>query len=131
MAPLDPTVLPPAAEFKGHEAVIVQDLILHTDNVRFLKEKYYSPAQGKTYLAELPKGYAGEFGPGVKASVLVWSYGMNTSALKILEFLQHVGIRLSDGPLSNLLLQKQEPFHQEKSASVFVSATTRLWDTAR
>jgi len=113
---IDPAVLPPDAEFKGHEPVIVQDLILRTDNVRFLKEKYYSPTQGQSYLATLPKGYAGEFGPGVKSTVLVWYYGMNTSEPKILEFLEHVGIRISAGQLSNLLIQKQDAFHQEKTA---------------
>jgi hypothetical protein len=45
--------------------------MLHTDNIRFLKEKFYSPAQGQSYLAELPKGYTGEFGPGIKSAVLV------------------------------------------------------------
>ncbi|MFZ5902827.1 MAG: hypothetical protein ACOYZ8_04675, partial [Chloroflexota bacterium] len=113
---LNPAVLPPDAEFKGHEAVIVQDLILRTDNVRFLKEKYYSPAQSQTYLAELPQGYAGEFGPGVKSAVLVWYYGLNTSEPKIREFLQHVGLQISEGQLSNLLIQKQDAFHQEKDA---------------
>lgn len=116
VVPIDPAVLPPDAEFKGHDPVIVQDLILRTDNVRFLKEKYYSPAQGQTYLAELPKGYAGEFGPGVKSTVLVWYYGMNTSEPKIREFLQHIGIHISEGQLSNLLIQKQDTFHQEKDA---------------
>ena len=116
IVPIEPSLLPPDAEFKGREAVVVQDLIIHTDNVRFLKEKYYSPSQGKTYLAELPKGYAGEFGPGIKASVLVWYYGMNTSEPKIREFLQDVGIHISEGQLSNLLIQKQESFHQEKAA---------------
>jgi hypothetical protein len=41
---------------------------------------------------------------------------MNTSEPKILEFLQQVGIHISEGQLSNLLIQKQEPFHQEKAA---------------
>ncbi len=114
--PVNPAVLPPDAEFKGRDPVIVQDLILRTDNVRFLKEKYYSATQGQTYRAELPKGYDGEFGPGVKSAVLVWYYGMNTSAPKIREFLQHVGIQISAGQLSNLLIQKQDAFHQEKDA---------------
>ena len=114
--PMDPLVLPPDAEFKGHAAVVVQDLILRTDNVRFLKEKYYSPAQGQSYLAALPKGYVGEFGPGIKSTVLVWYYGMNTSEPKILEVLTQVGIRISAGQLSNLLIQKQDLFHEEKTA---------------
>ena len=116
IVPIDPAQLPPDAAFKGHAPVIVQDLILHTDNVRFLKEKYYSAAQGQTYLAELHHGYTGEFGPGIKSAVLVWYYGMNTSEPKIREFLQHVGIQISAGQLSNLLIQKQEAFHQEKDA---------------
>jgi regulator of replication initiation timing len=58
--------LPADAEFKGYQEVIIQDITLSTDNVLFRKEKYYSPSVGKTYLAELPCGYEGEFGPGIK-----------------------------------------------------------------
>lgn len=53
----------------GSEEVIVQDVKLDTDNVLFRKEKYYSPSEGKTYLASLPLGYEGQFGPGLKALV--------------------------------------------------------------
>ena len=58
--------LPADAKFKGYEEVIVQDIILTTDNVLFRKEKYYSPLEKKTYLAELPRGYEGEFGLLIK-----------------------------------------------------------------
>ena len=30
--------------FKGYEEVVVQDVVAHTDNILFLKEKFYSPA---------------------------------------------------------------------------------------
>ena len=116
VVPVNPAMLPPDAEFKGREPVIVQDLVLHTDNVRFWKETYYSPTQGKSYRAELPRGYTGAFGPGIKSTVLTWYYGLNTSEPKIWEFLHHLGIQISTGQLSNLLIQKQEPFHQEKDA---------------
>ncbi|QFS50754.1 hypothetical protein GXM_08248 [Nostoc sphaeroides CCNUC1] len=68
--------LPADAQFKGYEEVIVQDIKLTTDNVLFRKQKYYSPSEGKTYLAELPLGYGGEFGPGVKALVISLYYGL-------------------------------------------------------
>ena len=51
--------LPVDAQFKGYEEVVVQDIKLSTDNVLFRKEKYYSPSEGKTYLAELPFGSEG------------------------------------------------------------------------
>ncbi len=38
---LDRATLPPDAEFKGYEDVVVQELCIRTDNVRFRKEKYY------------------------------------------------------------------------------------------
>jgi len=39
---LDRATLPPDAEFKGFEDVVVQELHIRTDNVRFRKEKYYA-----------------------------------------------------------------------------------------
>lgn len=131
---VDPAVLPPDAEFKGREPVVVQDILLCTDNVRFWKETYYSPSQRKSYRAELPRGYTGAFGPGVKSTVLTWYYGLNTSEPKIREFLRHLGIQISAGQLSNLLIQKQEPFHQEKDtlyrAGLRASPYQQIDDTA-
>ena len=67
---LDKKELPEDAVFKGYEAVVVQDIKIETDNVRFLKSRYYSASEGKSYLARLPKGYEGEFGPGLRSLVL-------------------------------------------------------------
>ena len=69
--------LPTDAQFKGYDEVIVQDILLKADNVLFRKQKYYSPQTGKTYLAPLPKGYDGEFGPLIKALVISLYYGGN------------------------------------------------------
>ena len=60
---LDRASLPPDAQFKGYEEVVVQELGFVTDNVKFRKEKYYAASTGQTYLAPLPAGYRGEFGP--------------------------------------------------------------------
>jgi regulator of replication initiation timing len=97
--------LPFDSEFKGYEFVIVQDILLKTDNVLFRKEKYYSPSEKKTYLASLPSGDDGEFGPGVKALVMSLYYGGNMTQGKLLDFLSNIGISMSVGYLSN---QKNE-----------------------
>ncbi|WP_199306902.1 IS66 family transposase [Anabaena sphaerica] len=106
--------------FKGYQEVIIQDIILETDNVLFRKEKYYSPSSGKTYLAELPCGYEGEFGPGIKALVMSLYYGGNMTQGKLLEFLEDIGISISAGYLSNLLIKNQVDFESEKT-EVYVS----------
>ena len=87
--------LPADAEFKGYEEVVVQDIKLCTDNILFHKEKYYSPSEKKTYLAELPPGYEGEFGPGLKAFVISLYYGGNMTQSKLLSWLTDMDISIS------------------------------------
>ena len=113
---VDPSVLPKDAKFKGYQDVVVQDILLRTNNILFHKQKYYSASTRKTYLAELPRGYEGQFGPEIKALTLGFYYGIGTSEPKILEFFENVGINISSGEISNLLIKKQERFHAEKDA---------------
>jgi hypothetical protein len=111
-----PALLPEDAESKGCADVVVQDIRLGTDNVLFHKEKYYSRSTRQSYEAELPRGYSGQYGPGLQAVVLTFYYGMQASEPKILEFLENVGIRISEGEISNWLIQERESFHAEKDA---------------
>jgi hypothetical protein len=119
--------LPADAEFKGCEEVTVQDLSIHTDNILFRKRKYYSASEGKTYLAELPPGYAGEFGPGIKSLAIVMHFGMQTTEPKILEFFGHFGIQISSGQLSNMLIKDKEAFHAEKDAIYAAGLRSSPW----
>ena len=94
---VDPARLPLDAVFKGYEDVVVQDVLFRTDNVLFRKEKFYSPSQHMTYMASLPPGYQGQFGPGIKSLALVFYYGAQMSEPKVAELLRSVGVRISDG----------------------------------
>jgi Transposase IS66 family len=111
-----PDCLPPDAQFKGYEDVVVQDVVFRTDNVLFHKEKFYSPSQHQTYLASLPQGYNGQFGPGIKSLALVFYYGARMSEPKVAELLRSVGVQISDGQVSNLLIKDHAVFHTEKAA---------------
>jgi hypothetical protein len=119
--------LPPDAQFKGYEEVIVQDVEFRTENIQFRKEKYYSPSHQQTYLAEMPAGYKGQFGPGVRAWVLALYYAGGMSEPKILELLQTVGMHISAGQISDFLLQDQEQFHAESEAVVRAGLTSSPW----
>src|SRR5229473_4831642 len=119
--------MPADAQFKGYEDVIVQDIEFRTENIKFRKEKYYSPSQKQTYLAELPTGYKGQFGPGVRAWVLALYYAGGMSEPKILELLQTVGMHISAGQLSTFLIADQEQFHAERAAVVKAGLTSSPW----
>ena len=124
---VDPTHLPSEAVFKGYEDVVVQDVIFRTDNVLFHKEKFYSPSQHQTYLASLPPGYCGQFGPGLKSLALVLYFGAQMSEPKVAELLRSVGVQISDGQVSNLLIKGQAPFHAEKEALYQAGLASSPW----
>ncbi len=124
---VDRAVLPLDAEFKGYEEVVVQDLQLRTDNVKFRKEKYYSPSTGKTYLAPLPAGYAGEYGPNLKTFCLLLAHLGNVTEPKIADLLANVGVVISSGQISRLLGQGQELWQEEKEAIVEAGLASSPW----
>src|SRR6266436_5041342 len=127
VAQVDPTHLPPDAVFKGYEDVVVQDVLFRTDNVLFHKEKFYSPAQHQTSLAALPQGSSGQFGPGIKGLALVLYYGAQMSEPKVAELWRSVGVDISDGQVSNLLIKGQAPFHAEKEALYQAGLASSPW----
>lgn len=118
ICPVDPAELPDDAEFKGYQSLIVQDIIIKTDNVEYKKEVYYSPTQSQTYMGQLPSHVAGEFGPGLKTFVYTQKHVANVSEPKIKEFLESVGVSISEATISRMLTQNNDHFHQEKAAIV-------------
>jgi len=102
-------------------------VIFHTDNVLFHKEKFYSPSQHTTSLASLPEGYHGQFGPGVKSLVLALYYGAQMSEPKVAELLRNVGIQISAGQVSNLLIKDHTVFHEEKDALYQAGLASSPW----
>ena len=71
---VDPDCLPPDAQFKGYEDVVVQDVVFRTDNVLFHKEKFYSRRSIRRIWRLCPKATtdssAWDQEPGV--GVLLW-----------------------------------------------------------
>jgi hypothetical protein len=68
---VDKSDLPKDIQFKGYSDVVIQDIKIVTDNVKYRREIYYSPSQRKTYLGDLPSDVAGkgEYGVGVRSLI--------------------------------------------------------------
>jgi hypothetical protein len=124
---VDPQRLPQDAKFKGYEEVVLQDIEIRLQNIKFRKEKYYSPSHRQTYLANLPAGYQGQFGPRVRAWILALYYESGMSEPKILEFLQTVGMQISAGQLSDMLIKDQEQFHLESKEVLRAGLESSPW----
>jgi len=105
--------LPPDAVFKGYDEVIVQDIKIVTDNIRFKVELWYSASENKTYRAKRPEGYQGEFGPHIHALIPTLKYGCNVSEPAIHTFLDNFGILISKSTISRFLTKDLDMFHKE------------------
>ena len=124
---VDPALLPADAEFKGYEDQVAQDIVLRTENVLFHREQYYSPSEHKSYLAPLPAGYSSQFGPGLRALTIVLYFGGLMSEANILKLYRSVGVQLSDGWLSDLLVHRQQGFHAEATAVLRAGLGSSPW----
>ena len=127
ICPVDKSILPNDARFKGYDRVVIQDIKFEAYNTLFLKEKYYSPSLNKTCLAPLPSGYDGEFGAAIKALAIKLYFDSNMTERNILDLLQDAEIKISAGQLSNFLIKDQDLFHQEKDALYEAGLKSSPW----
>jgi hypothetical protein len=99
---LDKAELPDDAISKGYEEKVIQNIIVQTDNVLYLLEKYYSPSTGKTYIAKLDESLQGtSYGPETKALISTLYYENRVTENKIASFLNANGLHISEGYLLN------------------------------
>jgi len=124
---VDKSILPKDAQFKGYDRVVVQDIKFEAYNTLFLKEKYYSPSLNMTYLAPLPSGYDGEFGPAIKPLAIKLYFDSNMTERNILDLLKDAEVKISAGQISNFLIKDQGVFHQEKDALYEAGLKSSPW----
>jgi len=111
---LDNDSLPDDAIFKGYEKRVLQDLKIITDNVEFSLATYYSPLLKKTFIAQLPKGYQGEFGPGIRTLVITLYRDSGMTEPAIERFFTTFNIKISKSTISRMITEDHDGFHQEK-----------------
>lgn len=112
---IDKALLPADAIFKGYQSVVVQEIIIQAANIKFNKETFYSPSKNKTFMASLPKGYNGEFGPNLRRLVISLNHESGMTESCIANFLKNHDILIGSGTISRLLTQplEMDEFHQE------------------
>jgi hypothetical protein len=124
---IDKSELPADAQFKGYTPSIVQELEINVINIEFLKETYYSPSENKTYIAGVPQGFEGDFGPCLKSTVITLKNDCNVSEPKILVFLTNYGVDISEGTISNILIKNKEIFHKEKNGLFIAGLSSTIY----
>jgi Transposase IS66 family len=101
--------LPPDARLNTYRTVVVQDLIFKRDNVEYTLAVYYSPSLRTTFEASLPLEHRqGHYGSSLKSFLQVMNRGCNVTESGIEQLLKSLGIQISSGTISNLLLEAED-----------------------
>lgn len=101
LCPVDRTILPPDATFVGYEDVVVQELIVKADNVRYRREIWHSSSG--TLVGPLPLDVHGQFGDRLRALLVSLKYVAGASLPRAQELVEHFGIVISPASVVNIL----------------------------
>lgn len=110
---VDPATLPPEAVRHGTTEVLVQDLLLQREVIRFVREVWLLPSTGQTITARLPPGYQGAFGPHIQALAVALGHGAHVSQPSLLTFFQDAGVQIGAGTLARWLSDQDGSAHDE------------------
>ena len=133
---LHPEGLPEGATLRRYESYVVQELVIHPQNTRYLRARYDLPGGGSV-LAPFPPGVlpveGGHFGANLVAYVLDQYHQAQVTEPLLLAQLGEYGIDISAGQLHRLLTENKDRFHQEKdellTAALAVSSYVGTDDT--
>ena len=129
---IKPKSIPEGAVFKGYKKFTVQDIILRPYNTIYEIERWQLP-DGTYLTGELPQNIYGHYGSQLIAYILHQYYGCRVTEPLLLVQLKEIGVRISAGQLSNILIQNKEFFHNEKdellSAGITATGQVKVDDT--
>jgi hypothetical protein len=111
--PIDKEKLPKDARFKGWDDVIAQDIVFEVKNTLYKLAVYHSPSLRKTYRAKPPKG-ASHHCAGLQSFIITLNKVLDVTQAKILMPPKSIGVKISKGSISNILLKYTDIAHQEK-----------------
>lgn len=111
---IDSKDLPADANRAGIKTTVIQDINFTTENVAFERQMYSSASEEKHYIAPLPEGYEGEYGPKLKAWVYTLYSAAQMTTANISWLLNTVGILISKTTVSRIITKNNEALHTEK-----------------
>jgi hypothetical protein len=124
---VDPALLPPDAIRHDTTEVIVQDLLLQPEIIRFVREVWWVPRTGQTITAPLPAGYQGEFGPHIQALTLTLGHSANVSQPSLLTFFQDAGVAIGKGTIARWLRDHRTTWQADAQAIHLAGLASTDW----
>ncbi len=112
---LQPQQVPPGSRFCGYEDYTVQDIVLKALTIRYRRARWQTP-DGQYIVAELPAGVMDHVGGELKRLILMLYHEGQTTIPRLVEFLDAIGLDVSERKIVRVLTEEAGCFKAEAQA---------------
>jgi len=120
--------VPTGSRFKGYEDILVRDLHLSAEVIRYRRERWLLTS-GETVLAALPAGIVGGFGPELRRFVLALHAQGQVTTERLTALLNGIGVEISKRQVVRMLTGPLDDFVTEDQEVLRAGLATARWVT--